>query len=155
MTGRIDARLAELGITLPDGIPPIGSYVPYVVTGDLVVIAGQGPARDGKYAIFGQVGTETSIEEAIEAARLCFINMLSHLKSACGGNLDRVQQVVRLGGFIFSGADFNQHAQIMNGASDLALAVFGNAGRHARTTVGASGLPMGISVEIEGLFRIA
>jgi enamine deaminase RidA (YjgF/YER057c/UK114 family) len=88
VTGVIDNRLADLGIALPAGIPPIGSYVPYVISGDLVAIAGQGPARDGKYAIFGQVGTETSIERAIEAARLCFINMLIHLKSACDGDLD-------------------------------------------------------------------
>jgi len=117
MTGRIEARLAELGITLPTPMAPIANYVPSVTTGDLVVVSGQVPAMDGRVAVTGKVGDTLSIEQGQAAARLCFINVLVHLKAACGGNLDRVQQVVRLGGFIASPASFTQHAQVMNGAS--------------------------------------
>ena len=155
MAGRIDARLKELGITLPTPMPPIANYVPYVITGDLVVISGQVPAVDGKIAITGKVAAGLSIEQGQAAARQCFINVLVHLKAACGGDLDRVQQVVRLGGFVASPPEFTQHAQVMNGASDLAVAVFGDAGRHARTTIGVPSLPADAAVEVEGMFRIA
>ena len=102
MPGRIELKLAELGVTLPSPMPPIANYVPYVVTGNLVVVSGQVPAIDGKIAITGRVGAGVSIDRGKEAARLCFINVLVHLKAACGGDLDRVKRVVRLGGFIAS-----------------------------------------------------
>jgi enamine deaminase RidA (YjgF/YER057c/UK114 family) len=155
MAGRIEARLAELGITLPTPMPPIANYVPYVITGDLVFVSGQVPAVDGKIAITGKVAAGLSIEQGQAAARQCFVNVLTHLKAACGGDLDRVRQVVRLGGFVASPAEFTGHAQVMNGASDLAVAVFGDAGRHARTTIGVPSLPADAAVEVEGLFRIA
>ena len=155
MAGRIDARLKELGISLPTPMPPIANYVPYVVTGDLVLVSGQVPAVDGKIAVTGKVAAGLSIEQGQAAARQCFINVLVHLKAACGGDLDRVQQVVRLGGFVASPAEFTGHAQVMNGASDLAVAVFGDAGRHARTTIGVPSLPADAAVEVEGMFRIA
>ena len=154
MPGRIDMKLAELGITLPRPMPPIANYVPYVVTGNLVVVSGQVPAVDGRIAVTGKVGNGLSLDQGIEAARLCFINVLVHLKSACGGDLDRVKRVVRLGGFIASLPEFTSHAQVMNGASDLAVAVFGEAGRHARTTIGVPALPANAAVEVEGLFEI-
>src|SRR5262245_9087461 len=152
--GRVDARLEQLGIKLPSPMAPIANYVPYVMAGNLVSISGQGPAEGGKYAILGKVGGDVTVEEGYRAARLCFISLLAHLKAACGGDLDRVRQVVRLGGFVATTADFEQHAAVMNGASDLAVEIFGEAGRHARTTVGVSTLPMGIAVEIEGAFWI-
>ena len=155
MAGRIEARLAELGITLPTPMPPIANYVPYVITGDFVFVSGQVPAVDGKIAITGKVAAGLSIEQGQSAARQCFVNVLTHLKAACGGDLDRVRQVVRLGGFVASPAEFTGHAQVMNGASDLAVAVFGDAGRHARTTIGVPSLPADAAVEVEGLFRIA
>ena len=155
MAGRIDARLREIGITLPTPMPPIANYVPYVITGDLVVVSGQVPAVDGKIAVTGKVAAGLTIEQGQAAARQCFINVLVHLKAACGGDLDRVQQVVRLGGFVASPPEFSGHAQVMNGASDLAVAVFGDAGRHARTTIGVPSLPADAAVEVEGLFRIA
>lgn len=155
MAGRIDARLAELGITLPEPARPVANYVPYVVTGDLVVISGQVPVIDGKVAFSGKVGAEVSLEDGVRAARGCFINLLAQLRAACGGDLDRVVQVVRLGGFIAAPPEFAQHATVMNGASDLAVAVFGEAGRHARTTVGVPSLPLDCAVEVEGMFRIA
>ena len=155
MAGRIDTRLAELGITLPEPMRPVANYVPYVITGDLVVISGQVPVIDGKVAWHGKVGGAVSLEEGARACRQCFVNLLAQLRAACGGDLDRVAQVVRLGGFIASAADFTQHATVMNGASDLAVAVFGEAGRHARTTVGVPSLPLDCPVEVEGMFRIA
>ena len=154
MPGRIDMKLAELGITLPRPMPPIANYVPYVVTGNLVVVSGQVPAVDGRIAVTGKVGNGLSLDQGVEAARLCFINVLVHLKTACGGDLDRVKRVVRLGGFIASLPEFTNHAQVMNGASDLAVAVFGEAGRHARTTIGVPALPANAAVEVEGLFEI-
>ena len=154
MAGRIEAKLAELGITLPTPMAPIANYVPYVVTGNIVVVSGQVPARDGKVAITGKVSWGVSPEQAKEAAQLCFINVLVHLKAACGGDLDRVKRVIRLGGFIAAPSEFTQHALVMNGASDLAVAVFGDAGRHARTTVGVPSLPADVPVEVEGMFEI-
>jgi enamine deaminase RidA (YjgF/YER057c/UK114 family) len=154
MAGRIDARLTELGIVLPTPMAPIANYVPFVITGDLVFVSGQVPAVDGRIAVTGRVTQGISIEQGQAAARQCFINLLAQLKVACGSDLDRVRQVVRLGGFIAAPPEFTGHAQVMNGASDLAVAVFGDAGRHARTTVGAASLPADAAVEVEGLFRI-
>jgi enamine deaminase RidA (YjgF/YER057c/UK114 family) len=155
VSGKIDAKLAELGITLPSPAAPIANYVPYVVAGDLVVVSGQLPLLDGKVAYTGKLGVSVSIEQGQAAARQCFINVLLHLRAACGGNLDRVRRVVRLGGFIACPPDFTQHATVMNGASDLAVAVFGDAGRHARSTIGVPCLPIDAAVEVEGLFQIA
>ncbi len=154
MTGRIEMKLAELGISLPAPMPPIANYVPYVVTGNLVVVSGQLPAIDGQVAVTGKVSWGVSVEAAKDAARLCFVNVLVHLKAACGGDLERVRRVVRLGGFIAAPSDFNQHAVVMNGASDLAVAIFGEAGRHARTTIGVPSLPADSAVEVEGMFEI-
>src|ERR1700729_1866049 len=124
MPGRVELKLAELGITLPSPMPPIANYVPYVVTGSLVVVSGQVPAVDGKIAITGKVSAGLSIDRGKEAARLCFINGLGHAKGACVRGPNRVRRVVRLGVFIASPPEFSQHAQVMNGAADLAVAVF-------------------------------
>ncbi|MBV8914255.1 MAG: RidA family protein, partial [Acetobacteraceae bacterium] len=137
----IESKLAELGIRLPSAMPPMANYVPYVITGNLVVVSGQVPAIDGKIEVTGKVGADLSLEQGQEAARLCLTNVLTHLKTACGGDLGRVRRVVRLGGFIASPPGFTQQALVMNGASDLAVAVFGEAGRHARTTIGVPSLP--------------
>jgi len=154
MAGRIEAKLAELGVTLPTAMPPLANYVPFVLTGNLVVVAGQVPAVDGKIAVTGKVGEALSVEQGQEAARLCFANVLAQVKAACGGDLDRVTRVVRLGGFVAAPPEFSQHAVVMNGASDLAVAVFGEAGRHARSTVGVPSLPGNAAVEVEGMFEI-
>lgn len=154
MTSLIDAKLAELGIALPTPAAPIATYAPYVVTGSLVMISGQLPLRDGKLSVTGKLGETVSVEQGQRAARDCFINVLAQLKAACGGDLAQVRRVVRLGGFIACVPTFTEHAQVMNGASDLALALFGEAGRHARTTVGVAALPLDAPVEVEGLFEI-
>ncbi len=155
MAGEIEKKLQELGIALPAPMPPIATYVPFVRSGDLLFVSGQIPAVDGKVAITGKVGDGVSVEQGQQAARICFINILVHLRAACGGDLDLVRQVVRLGGFIAAPAGFTQHALVMNGASDLAVAVFGPAGLHARTTIGVPSLPADAAVEVDGIFRIA
>ena len=155
MAGKIDARLAELGVELPTAMAPIANYVPFAVSGSLVVVSGQVPAKDGKIAVTGKVGETLTVEEGQAAARLCLLNVLTHLRTACGGDLDRVVRVVRLGGFVACPAGFTQHALVMNGASNLAVEVFGEAGRHARTTIGVPSLPADAAVEVEGMFEIS
>jgi enamine deaminase RidA (YjgF/YER057c/UK114 family) len=154
MAGLIEAKLAELGIALPKPMAPIATYVPFVVVGNLVVVSGQLPAVDGRVAITGKLGGSLAVEQGQQAAQRCFINLLSQLKAAVDGDLDRVRRVVRLGGFIACTPDFTQQAQVMNGASDLAVAVFGEAGRHARTTIGVAALPLDAAVEVEGIFEL-
>ena len=155
MTASAEARLAELGLTLPTPMAPLANYVPCVVTGTLAVVSGQLPARDGQIAYTGKIGEEVTPEQGADAARLCFLNVLAQLKAACGGDLGRVRRIVRLGGFIAAPPGFTGHATVMNGASDLAVAVFGEAGRHARTTIGVPSLPGDAAVEVEGLFELA
>jgi enamine deaminase RidA (YjgF/YER057c/UK114 family) len=156
--GRIETKLAELGIILPTPMAPVANYVPFVISGDLVVISGQIPVQDGKVLYTGVLPgqpDDAAKAAATAAARLCFINLVAQLKQACGGDLDRVQQVIRLGGFIAASPDFTGHAGIMNGASNAAVEIFGDAGRHARTTIGVPSLPLNASVEVEAMVRIA
>ena len=155
MSGRVDARLAELGIVLPQPVAPVANYVAFVVAGGLVTLSGQLPMEGGAVAVRGRLGEDVSAEEGTRAARLCLVNLLAQVRAACGGDLDRVVRVVRLGGFIAATPGFVAHAPVMNGASDLAVAVFGEAGRHARSTVGVASLPLGAAVEVEGVFEIA
>lgn len=154
MTGKIDARLTELGIVLPAAMAPVANYVPFTMAGDLVFVSGQLPAENGKVSFTGKLGEQISMEQGQAAARLCFVNVLVHLKAACSGDLDRIRKVVRLGGFIAAPPSFTALAQVMNGASDLAVAVFGDAGRHARSTIGVPVLPLDGAVEVEGIFQI-
>ncbi len=152
---KIADRLAALGIVLPEPAAPVANYLPYTVHNGIVTISGQLPLADGKLFAVGRLGAEIDVETGRGAARLCFINLIAQLRAACGGNLDRVTRVLRLGGFIASTPDFTAQAAVMNGASDLAVEVFGDLGRHARSTVGVAALPLGAAVEIEGLFAIA
>ena len=154
MDGRIAARLQSLGISLPAAQPPVATYVPYVVTGNLVVVSGQLPMVQGKLGWQGRLGQEVSQQDGLAAARQCLLNVLAHLNAACEGDLDRVARVVRLGGFIACTPAFSAHPAVMNGASDLAVEIFGEAGRHARATIGVASLPLDAPVEIEGMFEI-
>ena len=152
--GQIDAKLRELDITLPEPPAAVASYVPYVVSGNLVIISGQislGP--DGP--VTGKVGGDLSLEDGVAAARICALNIIAQLKAACAGDLDKVKRCVRLGGFVNCGPDFTDHPKVINGASDMMLDVFGDAGRHARAAVGAPSLPLGVAVEIDAIFEIA
>ena len=154
MAGRIDARLEELSIRLPDAAAPAANYVPWRIAGNLVHIAGQGAFWDGKLMYNGRVGDDVSLDDAIHAARYVGLNLLAQLKAACGGDLDRVVQCVKLGGFVNCTPDFTDQPKVINGASDLMVEIFGDAGKHARFAVGAPSLPMGISVEIDAIFEI-
>ena len=154
MNGRISERLAALGLTLPPAQPPVATYVPFVLTGNLVVVSGQLPMVDGKLSWTGKLGGAVSEADGVAAARQCLLNVLTHLSTACEGDLDRVARVVRLGGFIACSTDFTRHPAVMNGASDLAVEIFGEAGRHARATVGVPSLPLDAPVEIEAMFEI-
>jgi enamine deaminase RidA (YjgF/YER057c/UK114 family) len=154
MTGSVEGRLAARGIVLPTPAAPIANYVGFNFAGpNLLVVSGQIPLVDGKIACTGKVGAEVSMEQAVAAARICLINVMAQVKAAIG-DLDRVTRVVRLGGFIAAGPEFTQHALVMNGASDLAVELFGEAGRHARSTIGVPSLPGNAAVEVEGLFEI-
>lgn len=152
--GRIDLKLAELDIILPEPVAPVANYTPYVVTGNLVFISGQvAIAPDG--LIRGKLGAGMSIEGGVEAAHACAVNLIAQLRAACGGDLDRVRRVVKLVGFVNCTPDFVDQPKVMNGASDVMVAVFGEAGRHARAAVGAPSLPLGSAVEVDGVFEIA
>jgi len=152
--GRIEARLRKLGIALPEPAAPLANYVPFTVENGLVVVSGQIPMRLGQIAYTGKLGHAVSVEDGQAAARLCLVNVLAQLRAACDGDLDRVRRVLRLGGFIAAAPEFTEHARVMNGASDLAVEVFGEAGRHARSTIGVPSLPSDAAVEVEGLFAI-
>ena len=153
--GTIDKRLADLGIVLPTPAKPVANYVPWVKTGNLVFISGQGPMADGKLVYTGALGNGVSIEDGIRSARLCGVNVLAQLREAVDGDLDRVQRVVKLLGFVNASADFTEHPKVINGASDLMVEVFGEKGRHARSAVASPSLPFAISVEVEAIFEIA
>jgi enamine deaminase RidA (YjgF/YER057c/UK114 family) len=152
--GMIDKKLAELGIALPTPMKPIANYVPWVRTGNLVFISGQGAVVDGKVQYAGKVGESVSVDDAAKSARLTGINVLAQLREACGGNLDRVKRIVKLVGFVNATPDFTEHPKVINGASDLMVEVFGEKGRHARSAVASPSLPLNLSVEVEAVVEI-
>ena len=154
MTSKAEQRLQDIGVTIPDAPTPAANYLPFTRTGNLVFVSGQVPFVDGKLSVTGTVGIDASIEDAQGQAKVCAINLLAQLKVACDGDLDRVVQVVKLGAFVASADDF--HSQpVVNAASDLMVAAFGDAGRHARFAVGSNALPLNCLVEIDGVFEIA
>lgn len=154
MSGRIEARLAELGYDVPTAPTPAANYIPWVRTGNLVYVAGQVPMAGGEFRWVGKVGRDWSIEEGQQAAKECALNILSQLKAALDGDLDRVVRAVKLNGFVNCVEDFGHQPHVINGASELMISVFGEAGRHARSAVGVAGLPFGVAVEIDGVFEV-
>jgi enamine deaminase RidA (YjgF/YER057c/UK114 family) len=148
-----EARVAELGLVIPAPVAPMANYVPFVRTGSLLVVSGQIPMRDGVLAWRGKLGAGVSLAEGQAAAGQCFLNVLGQVRAALG-SLDLVVRVVRLGGFIAATAEFTDLALVMNGASDLAGRIFGEAGRHARSTVGVPVLPGDAAVEVEAMFEV-
>lgn len=149
----IDARLADLGIILPEPASPVANYAPYVVSGGHVYVSGQ-VSIGGDGLITGKLGAGLTVEQGQMAAHACAINLLAQLKAACGGDLARVARVVKLGVFVNSTPDFIDQPRVANGASDLMVAVFGDRGRHARAAVGAPSLPLDAAVEVDGVFAI-
>ncbi len=148
----IEAKLAELGLVLPEPAAPVAAYVPVVVAGGLAHVSGQLPFVGGKL-VTGRLGEDVSLEQGVEAARACGLMLLAQLKAALG-SLDRVEQVVKLGGFVNSTGDFTDQPKVINGASELMAAVFGDAGKHARSAVGVPVLPLGAAVEVDAIVAV-
>lgn len=155
MSGIVAARLKDTRIKLPDAVAPVANYVPARRSGNLLIISGQVPISGGKPAYVGTLGADTSLDDGVAAARLCAINILSQASAALDGDLDRITACLRLGVFVAATADFTQHPQVANGASDLMVAILGEAGRHARAAVGMASLPLGVPVEIEAMFEVS
>jgi len=150
----IEARLKELGISLFTPPKPVASYVPYTISGNLVFISGQVPFQDGALKYVGKLGEDFSIEMGQAAAQLCAINILSVLKLACEGDLDKVVRCLKVNVFVNATPDYDKQPEVANGASDLFAAVFGEAGKHARAAVGMGSLPRGVAVEVDAIFEI-
>lgn len=153
MSNSYETRLTELGITLPDAPAPAANYVPFAIVGDLVHVSGQISSNaDG--LILGKLGENMDVDAGAVAAKACALSLVAQLKAACGGDLSRLVRVVKLGGFVNSTADFIDQPKVINGASDFMVELFGEAGRHSRAAVSAVSLPLGVAVEIEGIFQI-
>ncbi len=154
MSAAIDAKLKDLGLTLPDAPAPAANYVPWVRTGNIVFVSGQISQGPGG-PIRGKLGADLTVEDGAAAARACALALLAQVKAACGGDLGRLVRVVKLTGFVNSTPDFGDQPKVVNGASDVLVAVLGEAGRHSRSAVSAASLPFGVAVEIEGIFEVA
>ncbi|MFN3844347.1 MAG: RidA family protein [Paracoccaceae bacterium] len=151
---KIETRLIELGVTLPDAPAPAANYVPWVISGNTVYISGQ-ISQNADGMIKGKLGADLTVEQGAEAAKACAVSLLAQLKVATGGNIDRMVRLVKLVGFVNSTPDFTDQPKVINGASDFFVAALGDAGRHARSAVSAASLPFGVAVEIEAIFEIA
>ena len=154
MSGPITTRLAELGIELPEPAAPAANYIPFVVTGNLVFVSGQVTVWNGELRHIGRLGENIDIDEGYQAARLCGLNLIAQAKAAAQGDLDKIKRVVKLGGFVNSTPDFTDQPKVINGTSDLMAEVFGEGGKHARFAVGAPTLPLGVAVEVDGVFEL-
>jgi enamine deaminase RidA (YjgF/YER057c/UK114 family) len=150
----IDAKLSELGLKLPDAPAPAANYIPYVVSGKLVFVSGQISIAEDGTLITGKVGADLDTEAGARAAARCALSLLAQAKAACGGDFNRLKRVVKLTGFVNSTPDYADQPKVVNGASDLLVAVLGEAGRHSRSAVSAGALPLGVAVEIEGIFEL-
>jgi len=156
MAGKIETRLQELGISLPTANKAVANYVPYVISGNRIYTSGQITMLDGELKYIGRLGENLSVEDGMAAARLCGLHLIAQVKEALDGDLDRITRVIKLGGFVASMPEFTDQPKVVNGASDLMVEVFGEpVGQHARTAVGVAALPLGVSVEIDGIFEFA
>ena len=153
MTDRIDRKLEELGLALPQAAAPVAAYVPTVIAGNLLHISGQLPFKDGQL-VTGRVGDGVSLDDAQDAAKLCALMLVAQMKAALG-TLARVERIVKLGVFVNSTGDFTDQPKVANGASDLMVALFGDAGKHARSAVGVPVLPLGAAVEIDAIVQVS
>jgi enamine deaminase RidA (YjgF/YER057c/UK114 family) len=152
---RIETRLEEAGLHLPQAAAPAANYVPWQVSGKTLWISGQLPLREGRLVATGKLGQGVTLEQALEAARWCALNLLAQAREACGGDLDRLQRCLKLTGFVSSAPSFVEHHKVVNGASDMVALAMGEAGRHARSAVGVAALPLDAAVEVEGVFELA
>ena len=149
----IENKLAELGVTLPNAPAPAANYVPFVQIGETVYVSGQ-ISNDANGLIIGKLGGDMEVDAGIAAAKTCAVNLLAQVKAACGGDLDRLVRVIKLTAFVNSTSDFTDQPKVVNGASDFLVELMGDAGRHSRSAVSAASLPLGVAVEIEGIFQI-
>lgn len=154
MSDTIEARLAELGLSLPDAPAPAANYVPYVLTGNTLYVSGQISMDASGNLITGKVGAELSVEDGAAAAGRCALSLLAQVRAACGGDFDKLARVVKLTGFVNSTPDFADQPKVINGCSDLLVSILGDQGRHARSAVSAGALPLNVAVEIEGIFEL-
>lgn len=154
MAGIIDTRLKELNIELPQASTPGANYVPFVRSGDLLFLTGQLSQWNGERRFIGKLGREFNTEQGQQAARLCALNLIAHLRAALEGDLDRAVRCVRVSGYVNCTPDFAEQSQVINGASNLFVEVFGEAGRHTRMAIGVNSLPYGVAVEVEAIFQI-
>lgn len=150
----INKKLQDLGIILPEVLAPVANYVGFVKSGNMVFVSGQLPIENGQLKYVGKVGSQISVDEAKVAAKICAINIISQIKSACMGDLEKVKKCVKLGVFVNGDAEFTDHPLVANGASDLMVEVFGDAGKHARAAVGSGSLPRGVAVEVDAIFEV-
>lgn len=150
----IEARLEQLGIRLPAAPAPAANYLPYVVTGNLLFIAGQAAVADGRQAYTGRLGAELAVKDGQAAARICAINLLAQVKAACGGDWNRLARCVRVCGYINATAEFAEHPQVLDGASNLLVEVLGEAGKHVRSVMGASSLRSGAALVVDAIFEL-
>jgi len=155
MAGTVEGRLRELGIEVPTPAAPAANYIPYVRTDNLVFVSGQIPLVNGKVEGVGKVGLDLTTEQAKAIARICAVNLIAQAKAACGGDLEKVVRVVKLGGFVNCVDGYTEQPEVVNGASDLMVAAFAEKGRHARFAVGTNALPRGVAVEVEAIFEVA
>ena len=155
MGGRVESRLIQLGIELPSPAAPAANYVPFVISGNKIFVSGQIPVFDGEIKYRGRLGEELVLDDGYQAARLCCLNIIAQASAACSGDLDRVQKIVKLGGFVSCNSDFTDQPKVINGASDLMVEVFGHdVGQHARFAVGTLSLPLGVAVEVDAVIEI-
>ena len=154
MTGNIEKSLATQGIVLPQAASPAANYVPYVISGKQIAVAGQIPFWNGELTGLGKVGRDMTTEDGANIARICGLNLIAQVKAACEGDLDRVARVVKLGGFVNCTEEFCDHPEVINGASNLMVDVFGDKGTHSRFAVGVNSLPRGVAVEVDGIFEL-
>lgn len=154
MADEVEARIEALGIELPEPSKPGGSYVPYHFVGNLIFLTGQLCHWNGEKLFVGKLGAELEVEDGQKAARVCALNLMSQLKVALDGKFDRVISTIRLAGYVNSTPEFHDQSQVMNGASDLFVEIFGEKGRHTRLAVGVSSLPYNVAVEVEGVIEI-
>ena len=150
----VEAKLAEMGLSLPDAPAPAANYVPFVRVGNLLHVSGQVPMRDGAFVV-GKLGHTMDTAEGAKAAELCALSLLAQVRAACDGDLSKLVRVVKLVGFVNSTSDFGEQPKVVNGASDLMVNALGDRGRHARSAVSAASLPFGVAVEVEGVFELA
>lgn len=155
MSGKIEARLKELGLDIPTPAAPAANYVPFVVSGRQVFLAGQITLWNGELKHVGKLGDSLAVKDGQEAARVCALNLIAQAKAACDGDLDRVARWLKITGYVNSTPTFADQAKVMNGASDLLVSVFGDKGRHTRAAVGVAALPFNVAVEVDGVFELA